>query len=85
MPPRDPRECPALEVALPADDVDNGTWQALGEPREVLFGDGSWRQVTVIAWWADRHGRPVVQLQWSAQLTMWTGEYLADAERIREG
>ena len=84
MPPRDSRECPALEVALPADDVDNGTWKALGEPREALFGDGSWREVTVVAWWADRHGRPVVQLQWHSAGTTWSGVYLVMPERIRE-
>lgn len=84
MPPRDPRECPALEVALPVDDVPNGTWAADGSPCEVLFGDGSWRLVTVVARWEGRHGRGVVQLEWHAAGTTWGGVYVADPERIRE-
>jgi hypothetical protein len=77
-------ECPALKEALPADDAGNSTWRSLGEPREVLFGDGSWHPVTVIACWRNRNGDLVVQLQWSARLTMWTGEYIADPSSIRE-
>jgi hypothetical protein len=80
MPPRDPRECPALTEEPPGDDVDNGTWRKLGEPREVLFGDGSWRPVTAVAWWLNRDGQPVVQLQWRS----WGQAYIADPERIRE-
>jgi hypothetical protein len=84
MPPRDPRERPALTEALPVDDVGNGTWRELGEPREVQFGDGSWRHVTALAWWLNRHGQPVVQLLWSSGGTMGGQAYLADPELIRE-
>jgi hypothetical protein len=84
VPPRDPRECPALEEALPSDGIADGTWRADGSPCEVLFGDGSWRLVTVAARWEDRHGRPVVQIDWHAAGTTWGGEYVADPERIRE-
>jgi hypothetical protein len=84
VPPRDPRECPALEEALPVDDIPDGTWRADGSPCEVLFGGGSWRLVTVAARWEDRRGRPVVQLEWSAALTMWSGAYVVVPERIRE-
>jgi hypothetical protein len=91
MPPRDPRECPALREAPPADDVDNGTWRELGEPREVLFGDpddpadpDDWREVTAVAWWLNRHGQPVIQLLWSSGGTMWGQAYIADPARIRE-
>jgi hypothetical protein len=84
MPSRDPRECPALEEALPVDDVPDGTWRADGSPLEVLFGDGSWRLVTVVARWEDRHGRTVVQIEWHAAGTTWGGEYVAAAGQLRE-
>jgi hypothetical protein len=91
MPPSDPRERPALEEALPSAGIRDGTWRAVGEPAEVLFGDPhhpggphDWRLVTVVARWQDRRGRPVVQLEWSAALTMWGGTYVASPERIRE-
>jgi hypothetical protein len=84
MPPRDPRDGPALTEESPGDDVDNGTWRELGEPRKVQFGDGSWRQATAVAWWLNRHGQPVVQLLWSSGGTMWGQAYIADPARIRE-
>lgn len=85
MPPSDPRENPSLKRALPADTVANGTRAADGNPAEVLFGDGSWRLVTIVARWDDRHGRPVVQLSWHAAGTGWSESYLYEAEKVREG
>ena len=84
MPPRDPRYCPALEVAAPADTIPNGTWHREGIPADVLFGDVSWGEVTIVARWKDRHDRPVVQLSWYAAGTGWSEAYLEDPERIRE-
>lgn len=84
MPPSDPRYRPALERALPSDTIDNGTWKGEGIPASVLFGDGEWHEVTIVARWSDRHGREVVQLSWHAAGTGWSESYLADAERIRE-
>ena len=87
MPPRDPRECPALKEALPADDAGNGTWREVGEPREVLFGHpagNDWREVTIVATWRNRHGERVVQVEWHDGATTWGGAYLADPELIRE-
>lgn len=72
MPPRDPRECPALERSLPSDAIPDGTYRAEGIPADVLFGDGEWRQVTIVARWDDRHG------------TGWSEAYLYDAGKFRE-
>lgn len=69
---------------MPADTIPNGTWERVGIPADALFGDGSWGEVTIVARWADRHGRPVVQLSWYAAGTGWSETYLADPERIRE-
>jgi hypothetical protein len=84
MPPRDSRECPALSEALPSGDAGNGSWHADGSPWLLLFGDGSWRLVTILARWLDRHGREVVQAEWRAAGTTWTGAYVADPGKIRE-
>ncbi len=84
MPPRDPRECPALTEEPPGDDLGNGTWRELGEPRKVKFGDGSWRQVTAVARRLNRHGQPVLQLQWSSGGDHVGDAYIADPALIRE-
>ncbi len=84
MPPSDPRDRPALEEALPSGGIRDGTWHADGSPAEALFGDQSWRLVTIVARWEDFRGRPVIQLEWSAALTMWGGAFVVVPERIRE-
>lgn len=85
MPPRDPKLCPALEVALPSDSPgrDPG-YRSDSSPWEFLFGDGEWHQVRVVAWWTDRHGRQVVQIEWHAANSTWEESFLADPERMRE-
>lgn len=84
-PPRDPRLCPALEVALPADSpgrdpghrADNSPWL-------FLFGSGEWHRVTARAWWTDRRGREVVQVEWHAGGSTFDETYVVDRERMRE-
>lgn len=85
MPPRDPRLCPALEVARPGDSPghDPGYRSDLS-PWLFLFGDGGWHQATVRAWWHDRHGREVVQVEWNAAGSAWEGAYVVDRDRMRE-
>jgi hypothetical protein len=86
MPPRDPRECPALEESPPGNDAP-GTWRSVREPREVLFGDPAgedWRLVTVIAWWLDLDGRPVAHMEYREGLSLRTGAYIVDQHRIRD-
>jgi hypothetical protein len=85
MPPRDPRLCPALERALPADSLggDPG-YRPDRSPWLFLFGDGEWHPVSVRAWQRDRHGREVVQVEWSADGSTWGGSYIADRSRMRE-
>lgn len=85
MPPRDPKQCPALERALPADSPgrdpghrdDNSPWL-------FLFGSGEWHPVSVRGWWTDRHGRQVVQVEWHADGSTWEESYLAEPEKMRE-
>lgn len=84
MPPRDPRLCPALRRALPANSEGYTEWKHDGRLHEALFGDGLWHAVTVKARWLDRHRRAVVQLEWSIGAESWGESYLADSERIRE-
>jgi hypothetical protein len=84
VPPRDPRLCPALERALPADDAGYSDYHDGPGYREVLFGDGGWRFVTVKAWWRNAAGRVVVQVEWSIEGETWTEDYLADPKRMRE-
>lgn len=83
----DPRNRPALDRAMPGDDVPGGEYREERRTWTVLFGDGEWHPVTVMAWRADRHGRGVVDVEyWDwAELTTRTGSYLADPERMREG
>lgn len=85
MPPRDPRLCPALERALPADDVRGGPYRADGQRWLVLFGDGDWHPVTVRAWRKDRYGRDVIGIEWHAALETWGESYVAEPGKIREG
>jgi hypothetical protein len=51
---------------------------------DTLFGDSTWRTVTVKARWLDRHGREVVQVEGSIGGEMYGESYLADPERLRE-
>lgn len=87
MPPS-PRNSPALEVALSTGTKrpgDHGWRDGNRERRLLLFGDGQWHPVRVLAWWVDDHGREVVQAEWFAELSTWHGSYVADPERMREG
>lgn len=88
MPPRDPRLCPALERALPADDPDPGNpsaeWRGDFSPWQFLFGDGAWHPVTVRAWWLDKAGREVVQIEWSIAGETFGDSYIADPGKMRE-
>jgi hypothetical protein len=85
MPPRDPRLRPALERALPADSPGHDPGYRSGRsPWLFLFGDGEWHQVTVRAWWRDRLGREVVDIQWHIDGDTWEETYLASPERMRE-
>jgi hypothetical protein len=85
MPPRDPRLCPALERALPDDDVPGSTrvldWP---EPWKVLFGSGEWRTVRVRQRGRDVRGREVIGVEWFAEGEAWSGSYVVDSERARE-
>jgi hypothetical protein len=87
MPPYDPRLCPDLERALPGDAVRSGDdgYRPAGAVCEVMFGDGGWRDVTLVSWRRDRLGRWVAQLEWHAQGGTWTESYLYDPQRVREG
>ena len=53
---------------------------------EMLFGSSpaDWRPVDVRAWWTDDHGRSVAQIEWHAEMSTWTGEFLAAADLMRE-
>ena len=85
MPPRDPRLCPALERALPADSPgrDPG-YRTDRSPWLFLFGDREWHRVQARAWWRDRLGREVVQIEWHAAGSTWSESYLVDRTRMRE-
>jgi hypothetical protein len=85
MPPRDPRLCPALERALPADSPghDSG-YRSDQSPWMFLFGDGEWHPVSARAWWTDRDGRGVVQIEWHADGSTWEETYLVDHARMQE-
>jgi hypothetical protein len=50
----------------------------------MLFGDHEWHHVTARAWWTDRRGRPVVQIEWRAAGSTWEESYVADYARMRE-
>lgn len=86
MPPRDPRLCPALERALPADSPgrDPGWRDGLGLPWRFLFGDHEWHPVSVRGWWTDRRGREVVQVEWHADGSTWEETYIVDWSRMQE-
>jgi hypothetical protein len=85
MPPRDPRLCPALERALPADSPgrDPG-YRDDRSPWLFLFGDRQWHPVTVVAWWTDRHSREIVQIEWHIDGSTWDESYVFDAAKARE-
>ena len=84
MPPRDPRFCPALERALPVDSPgrDPG-YRSDQSPYLFLFGDGEFHPVTVVAWWTDRHGRWVVQVNWHIDGSTYDESYVVDHARMR--
>jgi hypothetical protein len=86
MPPRDPRLCPDLQRAMPADSPghDPGWRDGLNLPWDVLFGDGYFHRVRARAWWHDRHGREVVEVEWSIGGGTFNETYLVDRERMRE-
>jgi hypothetical protein len=85
VPPRDPRLCPALERAVPADSPgrDPG-YRPDSSPWEFLFGDGEWHQVKAVAWWTDRNGRDVVQIEWHIGGSTFEETYLVDLAKMRE-
>jgi hypothetical protein len=83
MPPSDPRLCPVLERALPADSAVFTGYRKTREPWEAEFGDGGWHRVEARAWWLDRDGRWVVQAEWSAAGGRWTETYRYDPQRMR--
>jgi hypothetical protein len=84
VPPRDPRLCPALEVARPGDSGIFDEYRSDGSPWLVLFGDHAWHHVSVRAWWRDRYGRDVVQVEWYAVGSTWEDGYLVNPDRMRE-
>jgi hypothetical protein len=49
-----------------------------------LFGDGEWHPVSARAWWTDRHGRGVVQVEWHADGSTYEESYVVDRARMRE-
>jgi hypothetical protein len=83
MPPSDPRLCPDLERALPADSAVFTGYRKTREPWEAEFGDGGWHPVEARAWWLDRHRRQVVQIEWSIKGESWGGTYLYDPRKMR--
>jgi hypothetical protein len=85
VPPRDPRLCPDLERAMPADAV-TGRTRVADRPvlREVLFGDGEWHLVRVRSWAADRQGRDVIAVEWYAQGSTWGESYIVADGKVRE-
>jgi hypothetical protein len=85
MPPRDAKPCPALERALPGDSGIFDGYRDDQSPWRFLFGDGEWGLVSVRAWWNDRHGRQVVQVEWSADGSTWGESYIVDRGRMRDG
>lgn len=82
MPPRDPKLCPALDRAMPADDVP-GTMRDDGTLWDFLFGDGDYHPVTVRAWRTDRLGRDVIDIEWHAAGATWGESYRVDRSKIR--
>ena len=86
MAPRDPRLRPALEVAHPADSPGHAAdWREDRSRWLMVFGDGREHPVTARAWWSDRHGRPVVQVEYFAEMGTHGGMFLVDETRMREG
>jgi hypothetical protein len=84
MPPRDPRLCPALELADVGDPTVAG-YRLDGDVWKVMFEEDPerWDDATVVAWWKDGSGRQVVQLRWHAAGSTWAEAYLADGRRMR--
>ena len=85
VPPRDPKLCPALERALPADAVPGSSVTCSPPDRLlVLFGDGFWHPVSVRARRRDRHGRDVIAVEWHIEGETFGEAYLVNPERVRE-
>lgn len=59
-------------------------WRADFSPWEFLFGDGDWHPVTVKAWWLDKSGRQVVQIEWSIAGETWGESFRFEREKARE-
>lgn len=70
---------------MPADADPRSDHEDADDPRLVLFGDGRWHPVMLLARQRDRQGRERVLLEWSAGGDRWEAWYLADREKVREG
>lgn len=84
MPPRDPRLCPALDRALPGDSGIFLGYRDDNSPWRFVFGDHEWHPVSVRAWWTDRYGRSVVQVEWHINGSTYEESFVVDRERMRE-
>lgn len=77
-----PGDSPDLQRAIPRD---NGTYRSVRDPWQLRFKDGSWRDVTALAWWKDRDLRDVVQIEWSSpSIGLRSDTFLADPAKMRE-
>ena len=84
MPPRDPKLCPSLERALPGDSGAFLEYRTDDAPWRFMFGDNERHLVSVRAWWTDRYGRSVVQVEWHIDGSTYEESYLAEPEKMRE-
>jgi hypothetical protein len=84
MPPRDPRLCPVLERALPADFAPSAEIRHASERWLILFGDNHWHPVLVRAWRQDRFGRDIADVEWHAAADTWAEAYVVDLDRMRD-
>lgn len=84
MPPRDPRLCPALEVARP-DDFTGVRREPVPFPEPWLmeFGSGEWREVSVTSRWFRTDGREIVQVDWVADDWHGSETYWASRDQMR--
>ena len=81
MPPQ-----PALERLLPEDQVRGGWYEKAerGDGREVLFRDGAWRWVGIVARCRDRRGRLCVLASCRVDTVAWEEWYVADDSKMRD-
>lgn len=70
---------------MPADSPGgyDSRWRQDHSPWHFLFGDGEWHWVQARAWWNDRHGRRIVQIEWYADGATWGEAYVAEADKMR--